>query len=72
GLPLGHHPTAGAYRVIPPPVRFSLTPASVRTPAPTIGQHGREVLAEVGYSAGELDALESMGALFRRADVDSG
>lgn len=69
GLPLGSHPTAGAYRVIPPPVRFSLTPASVRTPAPTIGQHGREVLAEVGYSEAELHALESASALFRPADV---
>ena len=63
-LPLAEHPTAGQYRVIPPPVRFSATPASVRTPAPTLGQHSRQVLAELGYRAGELDALEATGVLF--------
>ena len=63
-LPLAEHPTAGTYRVIPPPVRFSATPASVRSPAPTMGQHGREALATVGYSEAELDELESAGVLF--------
>jgi crotonobetainyl-CoA:carnitine CoA-transferase CaiB-like acyl-CoA transferase len=64
-LPLHRHPVAGEYRQIPPPVRFSVTPATVRRPAPTMGQHGREVLAEVGYGDAELDDLERSGALFR-------
>lgn len=64
GLPLAEHPVAGPYRVIPHPVRYSATPASVRRPAPTMGQHGREVLAAAGYSGAELDALEAAGVLF--------
>ncbi|MCP4227156.1 MAG: CoA transferase [Actinomycetia bacterium] len=62
-LPLEEHPVAGTYRLIPPPVRFSSTPASVRSPAPTIGQHGRELLTEVGYDEATLDALEAAGVL---------
>ena len=63
-LPLADHPAGGQYRVIPPPVRFSATPASVRSAAPLMGQHGREVLAEVGYSPADLDGLEADGVLF--------
>ncbi len=62
-LAIEEHPVAGAYRVIPPPERFSATPASIRAPAPVIGQHGREVLAEVGYSPERIDALEMAGVL---------
>jgi crotonobetainyl-CoA:carnitine CoA-transferase CaiB-like acyl-CoA transferase len=62
-LPLAHHPHAGAYRVIPPPVNFAATPASVRRPAPLIGEHGREVLGEAGFTAAELDALIAAGVL---------
>ena len=63
-LPLADHPTGGRYRVIPPPVRFSATPASVRSPAPMSGQDGREVLGAIGYDEAELDALEEAGVLF--------
>lgn len=64
-LPLAEHPTAGTYRQIPPPVRFSATPTSVRCHAPELGQHGREVLAAAGYGEDQLDTLESAGVLFR-------
>ena len=58
-LPLADHPEVGRYRVIPPPVRYEVTPASVRTPAPLTGQHGREVLAAAGYDDKTLDRLGS-------------
>lgn len=32
-------------------------------PAPTLGQHNREILAELGYSASEHQALVEMGAI---------
>ncbi|CAG2159300.1 CaiB/BaiF CoA transferase family protein [Cupriavidus numazuensis] len=44
------HPTEGRIREIRPPVRFSVTPASLRRPAPVLGQHTAEVLAEVGLA----------------------
>ncbi|WP_214402537.1 CaiB/BaiF CoA transferase family protein [Pseudonocardia lacus] len=46
-LPLAEHPVTGPYRVIPPMANFSATPASVRRPAPLIGEHTAEVIAEV-------------------------
>jgi crotonobetainyl-CoA:carnitine CoA-transferase CaiB-like acyl-CoA transferase len=62
-LPEAVHPVSGRYKTIPPPVRFSITPQDVRRPAPLIGENNREVLAEIGFSDGELDALEVCGAL---------
>lgn len=38
------------------------TPA-VDSPPPTLGQHSREILAELGYTAADIDALEQEGAL---------
>ena len=62
-LPQAEHPVAGPYRVIPPPVRFDATPFEVRHHAPLIGQHGREVLRELGYLDVEIDGLAASGAL---------
>ncbi|MGE0732251.1 MAG: CaiB/BaiF CoA transferase family protein [Acidimicrobiia bacterium] len=38
------HPTAGRLRSVRPPALFSATPAQLRLPAPTFGQHTDEVL----------------------------
>ncbi len=62
-LPEAEHPEAGTYKVIPPPARFSATPASVRRPAPLPGQHTTEILAEAGLSAAEIDRLAEAGVL---------
>ncbi len=62
-LPDAEHPLGGTYKQIPPPARFSATPASVRRPAPLAGQHNREVLAEAGLTDEEIDALEAAGVL---------
>ncbi len=62
-LPIAEHPVAGKYRIIPPPERFSRTPTSVRRPAPSVGQHGREVLTEIGYDGAAIDRLESDGII---------
>ena len=61
--PLAEHPVAGTYRQIPPAVRFSRTPATVRSPAPMVGQHTEEVLAEAGYGPEQIKALRETGAL---------
>ena len=43
------------------PARFLGTPASIRTAAPRIGQHNRELLAEVGVGDEEYDKLRASG-----------
>jgi len=63
GLPEAEHPEAGTYKVIPPPARFSATPASVRRPAPLPGQHTAEILAEAGLTRAEIDQLAHAGVL---------
>ena len=55
------HPKAGTVRVVGPAVRMSETPASIDRPAPMVGEHGREILAELGLSTAEIDALEASG-----------
>jgi crotonobetainyl-CoA:carnitine CoA-transferase CaiB-like acyl-CoA transferase len=65
-LPEADHPVAGRYRVIPPPVRFGRTPASVRRPAPLPGEHNAEVLAELGLTAAEIAQLQHEGILRSR------
>jgi crotonobetainyl-CoA:carnitine CoA-transferase CaiB-like acyl-CoA transferase len=56
-LPIVQHPTSGNYHEIPPPVRFAATPSNIRRYAPMLGEHGREVLREVGLSDAAIDAL---------------
>lgn len=68
-LPTAEHPVAGPYRVINPAVRFDTTPAGLHRHAPLIGEHGDEVLGEVGYSAAEIAALRAAGVL-RSVDAD--
>ncbi len=46
------------------PVKLSRTPADpVRAPGPGLGEHTRDVLAEAGYPAEEIDALLESGAV---------
>jgi len=70
-LPDAVHPIVGDYKEIPPPVRFAGTPSSVRRPAPLIGEHNAEVLAEVGFSDDEIAALVDTGVLHARNSLDS-
>ena len=48
--------------IIGRPWKFSAMPLTVRDPAPTFGQHNREVLREIlGYDESRCAALESAG-----------
>ncbi|WP_187429172.1 Acetyl-CoA:oxalate CoA-transferase [Roseobacter fucihabitans] len=51
------HPRAGRMRTLGHPVKFSQTPAGVETAAPLLGQHTREVLSEMGYTAAQIEGL---------------
>jgi crotonobetainyl-CoA:carnitine CoA-transferase CaiB-like acyl-CoA transferase len=69
-LPIAQHPRHGAYHVVPPPVRFGATPASVRLPAPMLGEHGRSVLHEIGLSVEEIEGLVASNVL-RHVDAET-
>ena len=51
------HPALGEIRVVNQAVGLSRTPATMASATPEIGQHTHEVLAEVGYSAGDIAGL---------------
>jgi len=55
------HPKAGTVRIVAPAVKMSETPATIDRPAPMIGEHGREILAEFGFAPEAIDALEQSG-----------
>jgi len=57
------HPGAGPVKTLGHPVKFSETPASIRSAAPVLGQHSREVLSEAGYDAAAIDAMITAGAV---------
>jgi len=57
------HPVAGTYRHIRQPIIFSATPSDPARPAPLIGQDGREILTEVGFTPEAIDAMIGAGAL---------
>jgi CoA:oxalate CoA-transferase len=53
------HPTAGKVRMAGIPVKFSVTPASVRMPPPLLGEHNDEILESwLGLSADSIDELK--------------
>jgi formyl-CoA transferase len=61
------HPSEGPLRAMRCPMTWQeLTPAATR-PAPRLGEHTREVLAEAGLRADRIDALLADGAA-RQAD----
>jgi len=53
----------GDYSGIGNPVKLSRTPATVRRPPPDFGSANHEILAEAGYSPGEIDALIASGVV---------
>ena len=54
------HPTAGKVRMAGIPVKFSVTPASVRLPPPLLGEHNGAILENwLGMSAEAIDELRS-------------
>jgi crotonobetainyl-CoA:carnitine CoA-transferase CaiB-like acyl-CoA transferase len=53
-----NHP-AGPLKVVASPVRFYQNPASVRTPAPEVGQHTEEILGDNGYAPEEIATLRA-------------
>jgi len=51
------HPRAGRVRVLKHPVRYSSGEATLRRPPPDLGEHTDEVLGELGYDPGQIEAM---------------
>jgi crotonobetainyl-CoA:carnitine CoA-transferase CaiB-like acyl-CoA transferase len=45
------------------PVKFSDTPTELRRGAPLLGEHGREILREIGYTDEAVDAFVADGVI---------
>jgi crotonobetainyl-CoA:carnitine CoA-transferase CaiB-like acyl-CoA transferase len=61
------HPAAGRIRQPRPAARFTATPSRMRRPAPTLGQHSRDVLREAGLSEQAIEGLFSAGIVTQSA-----
>jgi crotonobetainyl-CoA:carnitine CoA-transferase CaiB-like acyl-CoA transferase len=64
------HPDAGSLRHIAPMIMAGGTRTASSRPAPLLGQHNREVLAEFGFSEAEIRELQRGKVLL--ADLDDG
>jgi crotonobetainyl-CoA:carnitine CoA-transferase CaiB-like acyl-CoA transferase len=56
-----HHPEYGWCREVGVTVHLSDTPGSVRSPSPLLGQHTREILAELGYPEEQINEFLAAG-----------
>ena len=63
------HPELGKLDVTGIPIRFHGTPCEVRKHPPMQGEHTRELLAELGYAAAEVDALLGAGIVADTAEL---
>lgn len=61
-FPTVEHPTEGTIRHIKVPVHFSKTPGGYYRHAENLGESTEAVLADAGYSAEEIEALQVKGA----------
>ena len=63
------HPVVGRQSTPSLPFRYASVDSWIRFSAPTLGQHNREVLRDLGgYDDAEIDALEAEGVIGTRPD----
>ena len=58
------HPKVGRTRIVGPVAKLSETPATIRTPSPSLGEHTEEVLRDfLGLAPAAIAALRSEGVI---------
>jgi len=58
------HPIIGPMRTIAPPAKFDSLEFGIKGPAPWLGQHTSDVLADAGLSEAEIEALYAESVAF--------
>jgi formyl-CoA transferase len=56
------HPTRGKYLTVGNPIKMSDSPTEV-TRSPLLGEHTEEVLAQLGFAPGEIEAMRAAAAI---------
>jgi len=62
------HPTRGPLQMLGIPVKLKKTPGDVTKPPPLLGQHTKEILLNLGYSAEEIEELRAAGVIRMAVD----
>lgn len=57
------HPTEGRIRQMKVPSTWSVTQPAAGGPAPTLGEHSREILSEAGFTTEEIERLSTQKAV---------
>jgi crotonobetainyl-CoA:carnitine CoA-transferase CaiB-like acyl-CoA transferase len=60
------HPTAGRITLPNVPFKFSGFDATIREPAPLLGQHNAQIAASLGYSEDAIAQMKQDGVLFAK------
>ncbi|MCL0030845.1 CoA transferase [Dehalococcoidia bacterium] len=63
------HPTAGKIRNIGLATKLSQTPGKIKTAAPLLGQHTKEILIEMGYTAEEIEKFISNETVMQNTNL---
>jgi crotonobetainyl-CoA:carnitine CoA-transferase CaiB-like acyl-CoA transferase len=64
-------PELGRLRFPGPSAMFSATPGGLRRLPPRLGEHSVQILAEVGFGDGDIDAMLSAGATYQHDNGSS-
>ena len=57
------HPKAGKVKVTNIPFTMSETPGQIKRPSPMIGEHGADILEEIGYDKDAIERLVSQNVI---------
>ena len=64
------HPLYGTMPIVNTPFVMSEAPRHIQGPAPFLGQHNAEVIAQhLGYDDGRIDQLTQTGVLFEEERI---